>query len=415
MNGIGTQAQRGRPKGTVFGILVAISFCHFMNDMVQSLIAAIYPILKTSFQLDFTQIGLITLTYQLTASLLQPAVGLYTDLRPKPFSLPVGMTFTLVGLVLLSRASDFTMLLVAAALVGVGSSVFHPESSRVARMASGGQFGLAQSIFQVGGNVGGALGPLLAAFVVLRRGQHSIAWFSLAAFAAITVLTRIGFWYQENDSPHGKARTTKPKSLSTLSSKRIAISVGVLFVLIFSKNFYQASLTSYYTFYLIDKFHLSVRSAQIHLFVFLGAIAAGTLIGGPVGDRIGRKYVIWISILGVFPFALALPYANLLWTEVLSVVIGMILASALPAIVVYAQELMPGRIGMMSGLFLGFAFGMAGIGAAVLGKLADLASISFVYRVCSFLPLIGLVTGFLPNLETSRPAVAASRTQSATS
>lgn len=402
MSGIGLQAEKQRRERTIYGILAAISFCHFLNDTVQSLIPAIYPILKTSFHLDFTQVGFITLTYQLTASLVQPAVGLYTDLRPKPFSLPVGMVSTLVGLLLLSWTTNFSMLLIAVALVGVGSSVLHTESSRVARMASGGQHGLAQSIFQVGGNVGAALGPLWAAFVVLRRGQHSIAWFSLAALAAILIQTKVGFWYRENDSIHGEAHTIGPENRPPLSSKKVALSVLVLLVLVFSKNFYQASLTSYYTFYLISKFRVSVQNAQIHLFVFLGAIACGALIGGPVGDRFGRKYVIWFSILGIIPFTLVLPYTNLFWTGILSALIGIVMASAPSAIVVYAQELIPGRVGMMSGLFFGFAFGMAGIGAAILGKLADLTSLNLVYQVCSFLPLIGLLTAFLPNLERNR-------------
>ncbi len=391
-----------RAEKTVFGILVAISFCHLLNDMIQSLIPAIYPILKASFHLDFAQVGLITLTYQLTASLLQPGVGWYTDRRPKPFSLPVGMAFTLIGLVLLSVATSFAALLFAAAMVGIGSAVFHPESSRVARMASGGQHGFAQSIFQVGGNAGSSLGPLLAAFIVLPRGQPSIAWFSLAALMGIAVLARVGTWYKGR--AHGKAAgaARKHEEGTGLPAKKVALAITVLIALIFSKYFYLASLSSYYTFYLISKFHLPVRNAQLYLFLFLGAVAAGTIIGGPVGDRIGRKYVIWWSILGVLPFTLALPYANLFWTGALSVIIGLILASAFSAILVYAQELVPGKVGMISGLFFGFAFGMGGVGAALLGQLADATSITFVYRVCSFLPVIGLLTGFLPNLETDR-------------
>jgi len=366
---------------------------------MQSLIPAIYPILKESFRLDFGQLGLITLTNQLTASLLQPVVGYYTDRNPKPYSLPVGMTFTLAGLVCLSLASSFPVLLVAVAFVGVGSAVFHPESSRVARMASGGQHGLAQSLFQVGGNAGSSLGPLLAAFIVVPHGQSSIAWFSVAALLGMAVLTNVGNWYKSHIAAKVTARTKHSTSHPALSARRIAVSIAILLALIFSKYFYLASLTSYYTFYLIHKFHVSVQSAQIHLFVFLGAVAAGTIIGGPVGDRIGRKYVIWGSILGVLPFTLLLPYANLFWTGILVVPIGLILASAFSAILVYAQELVPGRVGMVSGLFFGFAFGMGGIGAALLGQLADHTDINFVYQVCSYLPLIGLLTGFLPNLD----------------
>ncbi len=399
MSGISTEALRPATENTIFRILAAISFCHLLNDMIQSLIPAIYPILKSNFHLNFAQLGLITLTYQLTASLLQPFVGHYTDKRPKPYSLPVGMGFTLVGLLLLSLASNFAMLLIAGALVGTGSSVFHPESSRVARMASGGQPGLAQSVFQVGGNAGSSLGPLLAAFIVLPRGQSSIAWFSAGALLGIIVLTKVGAWYQRN----GFRMPTLPGHRSgehgAVSSRKVSFSIAILIALVFSKYFYLASLTSYYIFYLMSKFHISVRSAQLHLFLFLGAVALGTILGGPVGDRIGRKYVIWGSILGVLPFTLALPYANLFWTAVLSVVIGVILASAFPAILVYAQDLVAGKVGMISGLFFGFAFGMGGIGAALLGELADLTTIDFVYRVCSFLPAIGILTWFLPNLE----------------
>jgi len=380
--------------------LAAISFSHLLNDMMQSLLPAIYPILKSSFRLDFGQVGLITLTYQLTASLLQPLVGLYTDRRPQPYSLPVGMGFTLTGLFLLAIAPRFGILLCAAALMGMGSSVFHPESSRVARMASGGQLGLAQSVFQVGGNLGSSLGPLLAAFIVLPRGQSSVAWFSLAALLGIFVLINVGRWYKTHELT--KSRSKHSREHAVLPRRKIVISLAVLVALIFSKYFYLASLTSYYTFYLMSKFHVTVQSAQIHLFLFLGAVAGGTIIGGPVGDRLGRKVVIWCSILGVLPFTLALPYANLFWTSVLSVVIGLILASAFSAILVYAQELLPGKVGMISGLFFGFAFGMAGIGAAVLGELADFTDIHFVYRVCSFLPVIGLLTAFLPDLRTTR-------------
>ena len=391
------------PAGTlVLRILLTISFCHFLNDMMQSLIPAIYPILKASYHLSFSQVGLITLTNQLTASVLQPVVGVYTDRHPQPFSLPVGMGFTLTGLILLSRAGSFPALLVAVALVGVGSSILHPESSRVARMASGGQHGLAQSVFQVGGNAGGALGPLLAAFFILPRGQGSIAWFGLAALTAIVLLTTVGAWYRRTRAALLKApRAAAPRP--ALPRRKVVLALSVLLCLIFSKYFYLASLTSYYTFYLISRFHLSVQNAQIHLFVFLGAVVAGTLIGGPVGDRIGRKKVIWGSILGVLPFTLMLPYANLLWTGLLTVLIGLVLASAFAAILVYAQELIPGKVGTISGLFFGLAFGMGGIGAALLGRLADHTSIIHVYRVCSFLPAIGLLAAFLPDLRgTSR-------------
>ncbi len=383
----------------VFKVLGAISVCHLVNDMLSSLLPAIYPLLKTSFNLNFTQIGLITLTYQTTASLLQPLIGFYTDKNPKPYSLPVGMGATLIGLVLLSAAHTFPALLVAAALVGTGSSVFHPESSRVARMASGGQHGLAQSLFQVGGNAGLSLGPLLAAFIVMPRGQTSIAWFTLAALLGMILLTGVSSWAKKRRLTWKKFSAKDIEKAPNLSTARITASIAILMALLFSKFVYLASLTSYYTFYLISKFHLSVQSAQVHLFVFLGAVAAGTVIGGPVGDRIGRKSVIWVSILGVLPFTLLLPYSNLLWTEILSVVIGLILASAFSVIVVYAQELVPGKVGMISGLCFGFAFGMAGLGAAVLGWLADLTSINFVYMVCSYLPAMGLLAAFLPDIE----------------
>jgi MFS transporter, FSR family, fosmidomycin resistance protein len=386
---------------TAFRILAAISFCHLLNDMLQSVIPAVYPLLKTSYHLDFSQIGLITLTMQLTASLLQPLVGLYTDRRPTPYSLAVGMAFTLTGLILLSSAPNFPAVLLAVALIGMGSSVFHPESSRVARMASGGQHGLAQSLFQVGGNAGSSMGPLLAAFIVLPNGQKSIAWFSAGALLAITILARVGAWYKEHLPTTRKART-RSSGHANLSPRRVGLAIAVLLALIFSKFFYLASLNSYYTFYLISKFHVSVRDAQLHLFLFLGAVAAGTIIGGPIGDRIGRKYVIWGSILGVLPFTLLLPHANLFWTGVLTVPIGMILASAFSAIVVYAQELVPGKIGTISGLFFGLAFGMGGLGAALLGRLADATSITFVYQVCAYLPALGLLTAFLPNVEPPR-------------
>jgi FSR family fosmidomycin resistance protein-like MFS transporter len=384
---------------TAFNILGAISVCHLLNDMLSSLLPSIYPLLKDSFHLDFAQVGLITLTYQTTASLLQPLVGFYTDRKPMPYSLPVGMGLTLAGLLFLSIAGNFLTLLMAAALVGTGSSVFHPESSRVARMASGGQHGLAQSLFQVGGNAGLSLGPLMAAFIVMPRGQSSIAWFSVAALAGILILAKVSGWAIKNRTTVKKAAAARQEERPNLSKRRVVLSIAVLMALLFSKFVYLASITSYYTFYLMNKFHLSVRSAQVHLFVFLGAVALGTIVGGPVGDRIGRKRVIWCSILGILPFTLALPYANLLWTEFLSVVVGLILASAFSVIVVYAQELVPGRVGMISGLCFGFAFGMAGLGAAILGELADMTSINFVYTVCSFLPAVGLLAAFLPNLE----------------
>jgi len=385
---------------TSYAVLMMISFCHFLNDMIQSLLPAIYPILKGNFHLDFGQVGMITFTNQLTASVLQPVVGTFTDKRPQPFSLSVGMGCTLLGLVMLSTASSFPLILAAAAMVGIGSAVFHPESSRVARMASGGQHGFAQSIFQVGGNAGSALGPLLAAFIVLPHGQASLAWFSLAALLGMALLGKVGIWAKA----YRAARALAPKRPSDhgdhgLPSNKVKWSIVILVVLVFSKYIYLASLTSYYTFYLISKFHVSVQNAQVYLFVFLGAVALGTILGGPIGDRVGRKYVIWCSILGILPFTLAMPYVNLFWTVVLSAIIGTILASAFPAIVVYAQELLPGKVGMISGLFFGLAFGTAGIAAALLGELADYTSITFVYRACAFMPLLGLLTAFLPDIE----------------
>jgi len=380
---------------TVFPILLAVSFCHLLNDLIQSLLPAIYPILKDSYGLTFGQIGDITLAFQLTASLLQPLVGLYTDRRPVPFSLPVGMGCTLAGLLLLSVAGSFGWLLVAAGLVGLGSSVFHPESARVARAASGGRYGLAQSVFQVGGNAGAALGPLAAAFVVLRFGQGSIAWFSGVALLAMAVLWGVSRWY----AARGATRKATAVHQTGLSRNRIALSIAVLVALLFSKFFYVASLGTYYTFYLIHTFGVSVQASQLLLFLFLGSYAVGVLAGGPIGDRIGRKRVIWFSILGVLPFTLALPYANLPWTAALTVVIGLVLASASSAIIVYAQELLPGNVGLVNGLFFGLAFGMGGIGAAVLGRLIDLTSIEAVYRLCAVLPAIGLLAAFLPDMR----------------
>ena len=401
-NGVnGTDTSSNSPSGnlqrTVFKVLAAISFSHFLNDMIQSLLLAIYPLLKGTFHLTFAQIGLITLTYQLTASLLQPMVGFYTDRYPKPYSLAIGMGCTLVGLLILAAAQTYGTLLLAAAVVGTGSSVFHPESSRVARLASGGRHGLAQSIFQVGGNAGGALGPLLAAWIIIPRGQKSVAWFSFAALLAIAILWRVGGWYKRLQAGSRKPRPhTSPHP--TLPRRTVFLSMLVLLVLIFSKFFYLSSLSSYYIFYLMHRFQLSVQSAQVHLFAFLFAVAIGTAMGGPIGDRIGRKRVIWFSILGAAPFALVMPYANLAWTGILAVIIGLVLASAFSAILVFAQELIPGKVGTVSGLFFGLAFGMAGIGAAVLGKIADQKGIEFVYHVCSYLPLLGIFTAFLPDL-----------------
>ncbi|MFB0710003.1 MFS transporter [Buttiauxella noackiae] len=380
---------------TAFGILGAISLSHLLNDMIQSLILALYPLLQSEFSLSFVQIGMITLTFQVTSSLLQPVVGYYTDKYPMPWSLPIGMCFTLCGLVILAMAGSFPMVLLAAGLVGTGSSVFHPESSRVARMASGGRHGLAQSLFQVGGNFGSSLGPLLAALIIAPYGKGNVGWFVLAALLAIIVLLQISRWYAAQHRM-AKGKTATPV-VNPLPRKKVIQAVSVLLVLIFSKYFYMASISSYYTFYLMHKFGLSVQNAQFHLFAFLFAVAAGTVIGGPVGDKIGRKYVIWGSILGVAPFTLFLPYVSLYWTGILTVIIGFILASAFSAILVYAQELMPGRIGMVSGLFFGFAFGMGGLGAAVLGLVADHTSIELVYKICAFLPLLGILTIFLPD------------------
>ncbi len=389
---------------TTFAILISLSTCHLLNDMNQSLVPSLYPILKQSYQLDFGQIGLITLAFQLTASMLQPVVGMVTDRRPQPFSLPIAMGCSLVGLLLLAVAHTYGLILFAAALVGMGSSVFHPEASRVARMASGGRYGFAQSLFQVGGSTGSAIGPLLAAFIVVPHGQGSIAWFSGAALLAILLLSMVSLWYARHPSIAARRgrRQVAAAPAGGFPRRTVVTGIVVLVALLFSKNVYTASLSSYYTFYLIQKFHLSVASAQVLLFVFLGAVAAGTFIGGPIGDKIGRKPVIWISILGAAPFALLLPYANLWWTGVLTVAIGLILASAFSAILVYAQELLPGRVGMVAGMFFGFSFGLGGLGAAALGRIADWSSIGAVYQVCSFLPLIGLLAAFLPNVEKRR-------------
>jgi FSR family fosmidomycin resistance protein-like MFS transporter len=382
---------------TVFPILFSIAFAHLINDLLQAVIPASYPILKENYHLNFTQIGLITLSYQLAASILQPLVGLYTDKRPKPFSQIFGMCFTLSGIVSLSYASSFYTIVISVILVGIGSSIFHPEASRISFLASGGKRGLAQSIFQLGGNAGTAIGPLLVALIVVPNSQHYIIWFAIVSLVGLIVLSRIAFWYQN----HLSLRASKKPviDLPNLSQIKINVSVGILLVLIFSKFFYMASMSSYFTFYLIEKFHLSVQDAQFHLVLFLASCAIGTLIGGPIGDKFGRKYVIWFSVLGVAPFTLLLPFADLFWTGILSVLIGIIISSAFPAILVYAQELLPKKLGMVSGLFYGFAFGMGGLGSALLGNLADHTSITYVYYLCAYLPLIGIIAFFLPNLK----------------
>jgi FSR family fosmidomycin resistance protein-like MFS transporter len=389
-------ARPATQSGTTFAVILSLSFCHFLNDLMQSLVPAIYPILKTSYGLDFGQIGLITLAFQLTASMLQPVVGMVTDKRPMPYSLAVGMGFTLVGLVLLAYATTYPLILLAAALVGMGSSVFHPEASRVARMASGGRYGMAQSLFQVGGNTGSAAGPLLAAFIVVPQGQRSLVWFSAAALLGMVVLFQVGGWYARNQMARPVAKGRAVAATPPLPRAKVALAIGVLVMLLFSKNVYTASLTSYYTFYLIDKFDVSVQLAQMFLFAFLGALVVGTLIGGALADRIGRVPVMWFSILGALPFTLVLPHVGLVMTGILSVVIGIIMASAFSAILVYAQELMPGRVGLVAGMFFGFSFGLGGLGAAALGQLADLTSIATVYQICAFLPALGLLTAFLP-------------------
>ena len=391
-------ASASTAHSTTFAIILSLSFCHLLNDMMQSLVPALYPILKENYALSFGQIGLITLAFQFTASMLQPVVGMYTDRKPQPYSLMVGMGFTLVGLLMMSRAHSYPVILLSAALIGMGSSVFHPEASRVARMAAGGRYGLAQSLFQVGGNIGGASGPLLAAFIVVPKGQESLIYFCGAAVIAMTVLFQVGNWYR------ARRAATKPvarKAASTggamaLTRGRVLFAVVILVTLLFSKNVYQASLGSYYTFYLIQKFGLSVQTAQFYLVAFLAGVVVGTLLGGWVGDRVGRIPVMWFSILGALPFALMLPHANLFWTAVLAVMVAMIMASAFPAILVYAQELLPGRVGLVAGMFFGFSFGLGGLGAAALGKLADWTSIETVYQVTPFLLCLGLLTAFLP-------------------
>jgi FSR family fosmidomycin resistance protein-like MFS transporter len=385
---------------TSLPVLITLSLCHLLNDLLQALLPAIYPMLKDDFGLSFTQIGLITLTSQVTSSLLQPIVGFYTDRNPQPFSLAIGMMFTMTGLLTLAFAHHFGLILAAAAVAGVGSAIFHPESSRIARLASGGRHGFAQSLFQTGGNVGTSFGPLLAALIVLPRGRSSLAWFSVIALVALTLLWRIGQWYAVLRLERAKAGTSrvKPQPIDARARKALA----VLLALVFSKYIYLASLSSYFMFFLIERFHISVGSAQLHLFAFLAAVGAGTFIGGPIGDRFGRKYVIWGSILGVLPFTLALPYVSLFWTGVLSVIIGLILASAFSAILVFAQELVPGRVGLVAGLFFGFAFGIGGLGAAALGRLADAYGIVTVYHVCAFLPALGLLAAWLPDQEPHR-------------
>jgi FSR family fosmidomycin resistance protein-like MFS transporter len=383
---------------TVYSILFSISFAHLLNDLLQAVIPAAYPILKESYNLSFTQIGLITFSYQMAASILQPFVGFYTDKHPKPYSQIFGMFFTLAGIVLLSYASSFPIILVSVILVGIGSSIFHPEASRISYLSSGGKRGLAQSIFQIGGNTGTAIGPLLIAWIVVPHGQQNIIWFTIVALIGLVVLSRIATWYKNHLNLTAKKKVVL-ENLPNLSQTRIVVSVIILLVLIFSKYFYISGISSYFTFYLMEKFNLSVQDAQYHLFLFLLSVAAGTLLGGPLGDKFGRKYVIWFSVLGAAPFTLMLPYANLFWTGALSMIIGVIISSAFPAILVYAQELLPKKLGMVSGLFYGFAFGMGGLGSAVLGYMADQTSISYVYSICAYLPLIGIIAYFLPNLK----------------
>ncbi len=386
---------------TVYPILFAISLSHLLNDLIQSVIPAVYPMLKSNYALSFTQIGIITLVFQLTASILQPFVGLYTDKNPTPRSLAVGMLFSLAGLICISFASNFIYILLSVSLIGMGSSIFHPEASRVAHLASGGKKGLAQSIFQVGGNAGGAIGPLLVALIVIPFGQQYIGVFGVLAIVAVMILTYVGNWYQIHLKP--KTQTTSvAASKSDLSKSKVIFALVILLILIFSKYFYMASMTSYFTFYLINKFHVSVQESQIYLFIFLASVAAGTILGGPLGDRYGRKLIIWVSILGAAPFTLLLPHVGLGATIILAILIGLIISSAFSAILVYATELIPGKVGMIAGLFFGFAFGMGGIGSAVLGWLADQTSIEYVFNICAYLPLIGVVTGLLPNINQKK-------------
>jgi FSR family fosmidomycin resistance protein-like MFS transporter len=399
---INAKTEASPVRSSTLGILFALSFCHLLNDSIQALIPAIYPLLKDSFNLSFTQIGLITLTFQMVGSVFQPIIGFYTDRHPKPYSLVLGMGITLVGLIALALAPSYVAILVAAAMVGMGSAIFHPESSRMARLASGGRHGFAQSLFQVGGNAGSSLGPLLAAWIIAPYGRHYVLWFTLIAFAGMIILSRVGTWYKQHLNER-RATKTAEQHHHPVAAAKVPFLLAILLCLMFSKFFYLASMTNYYTFYLMQKFGVSVTQSQIYLFVFLFAVAVGTIAGGPVGDKIGRKLVIWISILGMAPFAILLPHANLTWTAILSVINGIILASAFPAILVYATELLPGKVGTIAGLFFGFAFGLAGIASAVLGKLADATSILFVIKACSFLPLLGLLTAFLPNLKNHEP------------
>jgi len=394
-------------QATAFTVILAVSFCHCVNDIMQSLLSAIYPLLKDNYGLDFWQIGLLTFTFQVTASLLQPVIGMITDKRPMPYSLPWGMASSLVGLVVLAHAGHYWLLLIGASLIGIGSAIFHPESSRIARFASGGRFGLAQSLFQVGGNFGQAMGPLLAAFIVVPFGQASISWFAVGSLIGIAVLWRVGGWYSRLRA--SLASRKQASFVSPFPRRKVMWALAVLTLLVLTKNAYIASISSYYTFYAIHKFGVSVQTSQVMLFLFLGASALGILLGGPFGDRYGQKAMIWFSIVGVLPFTLALPYANLEWTMVLTVLIGLILSSAFSNIVVFAQELVPGRVGLIAGIFFGFAFGMGGIAAAVLGVVADVKGIDFVYQVCSYLPLLGLLTVFLPNMKEARKAQAATR------
>ncbi|MBX9699446.1 MAG: MFS transporter [Acetobacteraceae bacterium] len=399
-----SRAARRADSGTTFAVILSLSFCHLLNDMMQSLVPALYPLLKESYALDFGQIGLITLAFQCTASLFQPVVGVITDRRPQPYSLALGMASTLVGLLLMANAHSYPVILGAAALIGLGSAVFHPEASRVARMAAGGRYGMAQSLFQVGGNLGSASGPLLAAFIVVPAGQRSIVWFSAAALLGMLVLFQVGRWYaaQRATGAVARAKARAVAAAHGLSRRRVGIAIVALVLLLFSKNVYSASLGSYYTFYLMKTFDLSVQHAQMLLFLYLGAVVLGTLAGGMVGDRVGRIPVMWFSILGALPFTLALPHAGLAWTVIFSVLIGFIMASAFSAILVYAQDLLPGRVGLVAGLFFGVSFGLGGLGAAALGQLADWTSITTVYRICAFLPLLGLVVAFLPRLGEAR-------------
>ncbi|MBZ9799211.1 MFS transporter [Mesorhizobium sp. ES1-4] len=395
-------AGQASAQATAFTVILAVSLCHCINDIMQSLLSAIYPLLKDNYGLDFWQIGLLTFTFQVTASLLQPIIGAVTDKRPMPYSLPWGMASSLIGLVVLAYAGHYYLLLIGASLIGIGSAIFHPESSRIARFASGGRFGLAQSLFQVGGNFGQSMGPLLAAFIVVPFGQTSIAWFAVGSLLGIVILWQVGGWYSRLRAAQGNRKTAS--FVSPFPRRKVMWALAVLTLLVLTKNAYIASLSSYYTFYSIHKFGVSVQMSQVMLFLFLGSSALGILLGGPFGDRYGQKAMIWFSIVGVLPFTLALPYANMEWTMVLTVLIGLILSSAFSNIVVFAQELVPGRVGTIAGIFFGFAFGVGGIAAAVLGVVADMKGIDFVFQICSYLPLLGLLTVFLPNMKEARKA-----------